>query len=62
MAAISRAQTAAAVVCWASRFGTEHDTDIVIVLAASKPVSAGFISDLKRVTNEAHADNLNVGV
>ena len=33
----------------ASRFGIEHDIDMVILLTASKPVSAGFISDLKRV-------------
>ena len=46
----------------ASRFGMEHDTDIVILLTASKPVSADFISDLKRVTNEAHDENLNIGV
>ena len=46
----------------ASRFGIEHEIDLVILLTASKPVSAGFISDLKRVANEAHADNLNVGV
>lgn len=46
----------------ASRFGIEHDVDMVILLTASKPVSAGFISDLKRVANEAHEDNLNIGV
>lgn len=46
----------------ASRFGIEHDIDMVILLVASKPVSAGFISSLKRVANRAHEDNLNVGV
>jgi uncharacterized hydrophobic protein (TIGR00271 family) len=46
----------------ASRFGIEHETDVVILLTAAKPVSADFISDLKRVTNEAHAENLNMGV
>jgi uncharacterized membrane protein len=46
----------------ASRFGIEHETDMVIVLTASKPVSAEFISDLKQVANDAHADNLNVAV
>ena len=46
----------------ASRFGIEHEIDMVIILTSSEPVSAEFISDLKRVANEAHADNLNVGV
>ena len=46
----------------ASRFGIEHKTDVVIVLTASKPVSAEFISNLKQVANEAHADNLNIDV
>ena len=46
----------------ASRFGMEHDKDVVILLTTPKPVSAEFISDLKRVTNEAHEENLNVGV
>jgi hypothetical protein len=45
-----------------SRFGIEHDIDMVIILTSSEPVSAEFISDLKRVANEAYADNLNVGV
>jgi len=31
-------------------------------LTASEPVSAEFISDLKRVANEAYAANLNIGV
>jgi uncharacterized hydrophobic protein (TIGR00271 family) len=46
----------------ASRFGIEHDTDVAIILTSANPVSADFISDLKRVTNEVHADNLNVAV
>jgi uncharacterized hydrophobic protein (TIGR00271 family) len=46
----------------ASRFGIEHETDVLIVLTASKPVSAGFISDLKRVVNDAHAKNVKVDV
>jgi hypothetical protein len=46
----------------ASRFGIEHDIDMVILLTASEPVSAGFISDLKRVANKASAANLNIGV
>ena len=45
-----------------SRFGIEHDLDMVILLTASEPVSAGFISELKKVANDANADNLNVGV
>lgn len=43
----------------AQAFWYDHDTDVVIVLTTSKPVSAGFISDLKPV---AHADNLSVSV
>jgi hypothetical protein len=46
----------------ANRFGIEHETDVLIVLTASKPVSAGFISDLKRVVNDAHAKNVKVDV
>ena len=46
----------------ASRFGIEHDIDMVILLTASKAVSAEFISDLKRIANEAYAANLNIGV
>jgi hypothetical protein len=46
----------------ASRFGIEHDIDMVILLTTSKAVSAEFISDLKRVANEAYAANLNIGV
>ena len=46
----------------ANRFGIEHNIDMAILLTASEPVSAGFISDLKRVANEASAANLNIGV
>ena len=46
----------------ASRFGIEHDIDMVILLTTSKAVSAEFISDLKRIANEAYAANLNIGV
>ena len=46
----------------ASRFGIEHDIDMVILLTSSNPVSADFISDLKRVANKTTEDNLNVGV
>jgi hypothetical protein len=35
---------------------------MVILLTASKAVSAEFISDLKRIANEAYAANLNIGV
>jgi hypothetical protein len=39
-----------------------EETDVAIVLTASKPVSAGFISDLKQVASDAHAETLNVDV
>lgn len=46
----------------ASRFGIEHETDVIIMLTASDSVSASFISDLKQFANDAHADNLNIDV
>ena len=46
----------------ASRFGIEHEIDMVIILTTTNPVSAKFIRDLKRIANEAQADTLNVGV
>ena len=44
----------------ASRFGIEHDIDMVILLSAAEPLSDEFISDLKKVANEAQDENINV--
>ena len=44
----------------ASRFGIEHDIDMVIILSALQPLSTEFISDLKKVANEAQGENINV--
>ena len=46
----------------ASRFGIEHDIDMVIVLSSLQPLSTEFISDLKNVTNDAQGWNINVVV
>jgi hypothetical protein len=46
----------------ASRFGVESETDVTILLTASKAVTDEFISDLKTVVNEAFEENVRVAV
>ncbi len=46
----------------ASRFGIEHDIDMVILLSSAQPLSTEFISDLKKVANDAQGENINVVV
>jgi uncharacterized hydrophobic protein (TIGR00271 family) len=46
----------------ASRFGVEHDIDVAILLSATKPVSVGLISDLKKLVNQEIEENVTVAV
>lgn len=46
----------------ASRFGIEHEVDVVILLGAEKRVPAEIIPDLKKVVNDAIEEDVNVAV
>jgi uncharacterized hydrophobic protein (TIGR00271 family) len=46
----------------ASRFGMESDMDVLILLAAEKPVPADFISNLKKVVSNTLEEAVRVGV
>ena len=46
----------------ASRFGFVHDIDVAIILSATKPVSVGLISDLKKLVNQEIEEDVTVAV
>ena len=46
----------------ASRFGMKSDIDVVVLLAAAKPVTVDFISDLKRVVKVAMEEEVRVEI
>jgi uncharacterized hydrophobic protein (TIGR00271 family) len=46
----------------ASRFGVKRDVDVMIILSATKPVSVGLISDLKKLVNQEMGKNVTVAV